>query len=214
MVIESLKAAQTALKEAMKDKGMSATSKKQLEESDSRLQKLIEEARAAAKEAEAYQGEEEEEESEGMAGEKKEEEEAGKDGEHDGDEPHGDMPKSGHTVTITHKVKHDGPTEDDADADGDDGDDDKKDAEESKRVHIQVLLKEAGIPKGAINVNKLMRMPLAEAKAEIAEKKALVELISKEVAKESGTINLSMGEPVRESSGGENLNGLFSGCAR
>src|SRR5262245_47121983 len=59
MVIESLKAVQTALKETMKDKNLSDASRKQLEESDARLQKLIEEAREAAKAAEAAKQKEE-----------------------------------------------------------------------------------------------------------------------------------------------------------
>lgn len=203
MVIESLKAAQTALKEAMKDKDMSEATKKKLGETDAALQKLLDKAREAAKQAKAK-------EAEGEGKGKEEEEESGEAG--DEEESKGkemDMPEEGHTVTVTHKVKHDGPA--------DDGEDDEdEDSEESKRGYIQSLLKEAGIPKELWSLDKLAKLSLKEAKEAIEEKKALIEAARKGMSRDVEMIDLSGGEPLHESIDGDkgNLNGLFTGCAQ
>lgn len=190
MVIQSLKAQIAALTEAMKEKGVPEKVLKTLQESTAGLQKLLDKAREAAKEAN----------------------EAGKPGEEeDGEEA--EVPEPGHTVTTTHKVKHDGPV--DEDGDGDEKDEDKdEDSKESKRGYIQSLLKEAGIPKELWSLEKLARMSLAEAKAEIEEKKALLETVRKQVAKDIDLVPMSTGEPLHESNGEANLNSLFTGCAQ
>lgn len=198
MVIESLKAQIAALTEAMKEKDVPAKVMTTLKESTSSLQTLLDKAREAAKEG--Y--EEEEEEESGMK-----QEEDGKNG--DGD---GDMPEPGHTITKTMKVKHD---KHQADGDGKDEDEEeeKKSAEESRKVHIQTLLKEAGIPKGIWGLDKLMGMSLKEAKAEIAEKKAYIDAARKMVEGELDFVPTSGAAGMHESTGEENLNSLFHGCA-
>lgn len=205
MVIESLKAVQTALKETMKDKDISEASKKRLAESETALQKLIEEARKAAKAAKAAEAEKEE---------------AAESGEED-EEAEDEMPEAGHTITTTHKVKHDGPMgEEDGGKDEKDAKDEKdgeesEESKESKRGYITSLLKEAGIPEKAWELDKLSKLGLKEAKAEIEAKKSLVEDLRKEVAKDNNEMfKPSDGSPMKESDGGENLNSLFTGCAQ
>lgn len=204
MVIESLKAAQTALKEAMKDKDMSEATKKKLGETDAALQKLLDKAQEAAKTAKSTKSKEAMDPKEKEAGYAGEEEE-GKESEGDVD-----MPEEGHTVTVTKKVKHDGPKDEKDDEDED------EDSTESKRGYIESLLKEAGIPKEAWSLDKLTKLSLKEAKEAIAEKKALIETARKSVSKEVEMIDLSGSEPLHESTEGEkgNLNGLFTGCAQ
>jgi hypothetical protein len=206
MVIESLKAASTALKEAMKDKGMSEDTKKILAKSDADLQKLLAKAREAA----------------GMPAEEEGYEEGMPMG-HEGVDAHKVAP--GHKVTKTTTVQHDGPKDDDgeeeeeeeeegeskADAEKDNGGEDN-DAEESRKVHLQCLLTEAGIPKKMWNIARLMQVSLKEAKAMIAEKKAYIEVAKEAVIGELDFVPAGSGT-FHESTGGENLNGLFSGCA-
>lgn len=206
MVIESLKAAQTALKEAMKDKGLSEASRKALEESDKNLQKLIIKAQEAAKEA--YQGEEEGEEEAGKPGEDG-------DGDGDGDDA---MPEPGHsmTKTTTTKIKHDGPKDDGEEEEEEESKkEEKKAAEESRKVHLQTLLKEAAIPQKLWKIDRLMQMSLKEAKDAIAEQKAYIDEAKKAVEETLETVDMGSGEPLHESTGSENgnLNSLFSGCA-
>ena len=204
MVIESLKAEIAALTEAAKEKGVPEKVVKTLKESVAGLQKLLDKAREAAKEA-GYEEEGGEEEGAGdMATE--------------GIDPH--KVKPGHKMTKTTTVKHDAPEdggdkEEEEDGDEPDPKDEKKDgdAEESRRVHIESLLKEAGIPKEIWNAERLAKVSLKEAKEIVAEKKALIDAARKAVAAELDMVPMGMGEPVLESDGGENLNSLFSSCA-
>jgi len=200
-VIERLKAAQSALKEALTDKDIAEKNKKKLLESDAHLAKLLEEAMKAAEEAEEESGEEEEADA--------------------APEPHGGV-KPGHKVTKTVTIKHDGPTDDGDDGDGDsDGDsegskeeeEEEEESSESKRGYLKSLLKEADIPKKLWGLDKLMKLSLKEAKAEIEEKQALVESIREE--RELSETPVSFGAPLSESEEGDqgSLNHLFSGCS-
>lgn len=210
MVIESLKAQIAALNGAMKEKGVPETVVKTLKESAAGLQKLLDKAREAAKEAK----EEGYEEEAGMPGE---EEEGGH------VMPH--KVAAGHKVTKTVTVKHDGPDGDgeeeesgdepdpkDSADDGDEKDDDKDGAEESRKVHLELLLKEAGIPQEICKAEQLIKMGLKEAKAAIAEKKALIEVARKAIDHNMDFVPVGEGR-MSESTGGENLNSLFTGCA-
>lgn len=198
MVIKELKAQIAALTEAMKEKDVPAKVMTTLKESSSKLQKLLEKAREAAKEGYEEEGEEEG----GMPGEE---------GGHV--EPHKIAP--GHKMTKTVTVKHDGPAdEEDGDMDGDEKDEkDEKDAEESRKVHIECMLKEAGIPKDLWSIERLLKMSLQEAKDTIAEKKAYVEHARKAVEGTLEEVPAGQGATAQESDKG-NLNSLFESCAR
>ena len=211
MVIESLKAQIAALTEAQKEKGIPEKVVKTLKESASGLQKLLDKAREAAKEAKEEGDEDETGKEEG------EEEEAGMApaaGEGHVD-PH--KIKPGHKMTKTVTVKHDGPS--DGEEGGDEPDpkdekkDDDKDAEESRKVHIEMLLKEAGIPKEICSAEKLIGKTLKEAKEIIAEKKAEIDMVKKAVEGNLEFVPTGAGDGMHESTGGENLNSLFAGCA-
>jgi hypothetical protein len=209
MVIESLKAEITALNEAMKEKGVPEKVMKTLKESAAGLQKLLDKAREAAKEA--YAAKQEEEEESGMDGEEEEESKETID-------PH--QVKPGHKMSKTTTVKHEKMDKPEAEEEGDEPDakDEKdgkdEDAEESRKVHLELLLKEAGIPKEICSAEKLMKMSLKEAKETIAEKKAMIEVARKSVEGDMETIDLGMGTELQESTGVENLNSLFTGCAQ
>lgn len=209
MVIESLKAEIARLTEASKEKGVPEKVKKALTESATGLQKLLDKAREAAKEAkeaETYAAKKEEE-GEEEAGDMPEEE-SGKGKE----ESDSEMPEAGHTITKTMKIKHDKHQSEDGD-EPDPKDEKDGDAEESRKIHIEYLLKEAGIPQGMWHTDKLMKMSLKEAKEAIAEKKATVDEAKKAVEADIEMIPMGMGEHVEESDRGENLNSLFTGCA-
>lgn len=207
MVIESLKAARTALTEAMKDKDMSDETRKRIKESDAALQKLLAKAEEAAKESGEMSEEGMDTEVAPMA------------------------VRPGHKIKKTVTVQHDGPTGEEEDDDGDgDGDmhdkakDDGKDdgesesedegeAYESKRGYIKALLKESGIPQKMWSLDKLAGMTLKEAKAEIADKKAMIEAIREQTQEEIEFVPASTGAPVREADRPANMNSLFEGCA-
>lgn len=201
MVIESLKAQIAALTEASKEQGIPDKVKKTMTESAAELEKLLAKAREAAKEG--Y--EEEEEKETGM-----DQEESGMKKEEAGNE---DTPEPGHTITKTVKVKHDKHQDDGEDDEKDDDEEEgKKAAEESRKVHIEHLLQEAGIPKQIWKVEKLMSLTLKEAKAVIAEQKAYMEEAKKAVEGNLEFVPAGQGT-LEESNGGENLNSLFTGCA-
>src|SRR5689334_3795481 len=150
MVIQTLKAQIAALTEAMKEKDVPEKVMTTLKESSSKLQVLLDKAREAAKEGYEEEGEEE-------AGEMPSE----------SIDPH--KVKAGHTVTKTVSVAHDKPEPkeeeeagDEPDADDKDEKDDKAEAEESRKVHIESLLKEAGVPKEIWDVEKLAKVSLKE----------------------------------------------------
>jgi hypothetical protein len=207
-LVERAKAAQSALKEGLKDKDMSDASKKKLAETDSFLTALLKEAEKAAEEAAGDKGHAQKQ----MDGEESEEEEESA----SAGDPHASV-KPGHKVTTTKVTKHDGPAgeEEEEEESGDgDGDDDEKDgdAQESKRIAVRSLLKEAGVPKKLWGLDKLVKLSLKEAKAEIEEKVALIESI-REASDET---EVGFGAPLSESDRGEekSLNSLFSGCAQ
>jgi hypothetical protein len=191
MLIKSLKAALSALTESLKDEKISDESKVKLTESKESINALLKEAMKCAKEAEEESKEDEAEEAESE----------------EGDE---EGVKPGHKVTKTVVVKHDGPAEDDSEPDDDD-----KDSQESKRGYIKSLLKEAAIPKKLWNMEKLCKLSLKEAKAEIAEKKALIESVQEAIDEQDGFVSVGNGvDGLSESeTHSQNLNSVFAGLA-
>lgn len=203
--VERLKAAQTALKEALTDKDMAEPKRKQLQSGYDQVQKLLEEAmKCAAKEESGKEEEESKEEA-------------------DDQPPHAGL-KPGHKVTKTTTIAHEGPKEEeeeeeeesaaDDSKDGDGDNDDDGDSQESKRGYLKSLLKEAGIPQKLWALDKLMKLSLKEAKAEIEEKKALVESIREERELQETPVDAG-GAPLHESGDDARgtLNGIFAGCA-
>ena len=116
--------------------------------------------------------------------------------------------KAGHTVTKTVKVKHEKNDGGDAEDDEDD------DQQESKRGYIKSLLKEAKIPKKVWNLDRLCGLSLKEAKADIAEKKAMLETM-REAIEESESVPVGNGGEALEESNREpaDMNGSFAGLA-
>lgn len=198
MIVKKLKAALTALTEASKDEKLSDELKAKLTEAEKPLNSLLKEAMKCAEESE----EESEEESAEEATDDQEPEK--KDA--------GEGVKPGHTITKTVKVKHDVNETDDGDDDEDEKD--GKDAQESKRGYIKSLLKESGIPKKVWNLDRLCGLTLKEAKADIAEKKALLETM-KEAIEESDSVPVGNGgESFQESERDRaDMNGSFAGLS-
>lgn len=201
MLIKSLKAGIAALNEAMKEKGVPTKVVTTMKETSTGLQKLLDKAREAAKAAQEAEGKtysEEEAEAEG-------EEEEG-------------AVEPGHTMTVTHKktVKHDGPKDEGEEAEdgkGEDDEKDEKDSAESKRGYIKSLLIEAKVPEKLWSLDRLCKMSLAEAKAEIKDKQALIEEVRK--SHETEFVPTGEGQSLHESdtNGAKNLNGMFAGLA-
>lgn len=198
MIVKKLKAALTALTEAKKDTEISEELKTKLTEAEKPLNSLLKEAMKCAEESEEESEEESSEEStDDQEPEKKDA---------------GEGVKPGHTITKTVKVKHDvNETKDDQD---DDEDDDKDDAQESKRGYIKSLLKESKIPKKVWNLDRLCGLSLKEAKADIAEKKALLETM-REAIEESDSIPVDNGGGAFHESEHDraDMNGSFAGLA-
>ena len=117
--------------------------------------------------------------------------------------------KPGHTVTKTVKVKHD---INEAPKDDKDDDEDDEDAQESKRGYIKSLLKEAGVPKKLWNIDRLMGLSLKEAKADIAEKKALLESV-REAIEEQDSVPVENGGTSFQESERADMTSSFAGLA-
>ena len=205
MIVKRLKAALSALTEASKDKDLSDETKAKLTESSKSIDALLKEAMKCAKESKEEAEEESEEECSKESEESEEsEDEDGEDG--DGEKPAAAGVKPGHKVTKTVTVKHDGPSDDDSS-------DDDEDANESHRGYIKSLLKEAGVPKKLWNLDRLCSLKLKEAKAEIAEKKALLESV-KDAIKEQEFVPVETGgSSFEESEDRSNMNGVFAGLS-
>jgi hypothetical protein len=194
MIVKKLKAALTALTEASKDTEISEELKNKLTEAEKPLNSLLKEAMKCAEEESAEESSQESST------------EAEIDGEPD-KESAGDSVKPGHTITKTVKVKHD------VNGAGDDlNTKDDKDAQESKRGYIKSLLVEAKVPKKLWNIEKLIGLTLKESKAEIAEKKALLESVREAIEEQDSVPVGNGGESFQESEQDRaDMNASFAG---
>ena len=209
---KALEAAQTALEKATKENDFEAM-KKATVEADKLFKAFLKEAQKAA-----YQGESEDEdetesesESKDMCGEDETESES------DGDS---------HTVTTHKVVKKTGKAavpqnEDEGEADDagkdkkDDSDDD--DAVESKREIILMKAKEAGVELSKSKIEKLIRLPIKEAKEEIADLKAMRESIVKQVIKQIRVPVATIGKIIesnRDEEGSQEGKSFLESCIR
>lgn len=185
MIVKSLKAALSALTEALKDKEIAEPTKVKLTESQTSLDAILKEAMKCAKGKEA-----DTEESTEESAEESDTEESARES----------------------KRKESKKKADTAD-DDEKGDDD--DAQESKRGYIKAMLKESGLPKKVWNVERLMGLALKEAKADIAEKKALLESLRESKGSDEEIVPTgAAGDALEESSGEKgNLNSMFVACS-
>jgi hypothetical protein len=97
----------------------------------------------------------------------------------------------------------------------DDKDDEDKDKMEARRIAVTSLLKESGIDEKHVDVERLVKLPIAEAKGEISRTKAIMESQKKSIMESMG---VNPGNPAKGLSEsdvkGASNNKLFSGLVR
>jgi len=213
---KSLEAARTALDEAVKEADVIKKATK-IAEAKKLFDDFLKEAEKTAmqdegeSESKAKEKCEDEDESEvkAKASEKKEEEAKKEDeseSEDDADVKDEEKPED--------KKDEEESEADDKAKDGEDEDEDE--TVESKRIAVNALIKEAKVDLPEEKVAALSKMPLKEAKKEIAFIKGLVEAVAKKVISKMSVPSAkfaSMSESERKAVGSSN-NDLFADCVR